>query len=101
MGFASAADASSNVTYLPFGIGEAHQNYGPSISPATSGGYAWMFFDSMRHYGNQGTLRQIWGSAIDFTPDGSYATDPSHPAFVLPGQLTGTGNFRAVAALGP
>jgi hypothetical protein len=101
MGFASAADASSNVTSLPFGIGEAHQNYGPSISPATSGGYAWMFFDSMRHYGNEGVLRQIWGAAIDFAPDGSYATDPSHPAFVLPGQLTGTGNFRAIAALGP
>jgi hypothetical protein len=60
-----------------------------------------MFFDSMRHYGNVGLLRQIWGAAIDFAPDGSYATDPSHPAFVLPGQLMGTGNFRAVAALGP
>jgi hypothetical protein len=101
MGFASAAEASSNVTYLPAGIGDAHQNYGPSVSPATSGGYAWVFFDSMRHYGNVGIERAIWGAAIDFAPDGSYATDPSHPAFWLPGQLTGTGNFRAVAALGP
>ncbi len=31
MGFASAADAASNSTYLPFGISEAHQNYSPTV----------------------------------------------------------------------
>lgn len=101
MGFKSAADAASDNTYLPFGTGEAHQNYSPTVSPATSGGYVWVFFDSMRHYGNLGLLRLIWGAAVDVAPDGSYAADPSHPAFFLPGQQLGTGNFRPVAALDP
>jgi hypothetical protein len=101
MGFESAADAASENTYLPFGTSEAHQNYAPTVSPAPSGGYAWVFFDSMRHYGNLGLRRQIWGAAIDVAPDGSHAADPSHPAFFLPGQELGTGNFRPVAALDP
>jgi hypothetical protein len=101
MGFATAAAAASNVTYLPFGSGDLHQNYGATVSPATSGGYAWVFFDSMRHYGNAGLLRQIWGAAVDVSESGTIAADPSHPAFFLPGQELGTGNFRAVAALDP
>ena len=101
MGFASASDVTSSITYLPFGSGEAHQNYAPSVSPATSGGYAWVFFDSMRHYGNAAYLRAIWGAAIDVDAEGSYESDPSHPAFFLPGQVLGTGNFHAVAALDP
>ena len=101
MGFASPADAASNVTYLPFGSGEAHQNYYPTVSPAASGGYAWVFFDSRRHYGNAGLERQIWGTAVDVSPEGTSSADPSHPAFYLPGQEFGTGNFRAVAALDP
>ena len=101
MGFASAMDVASGITYLPFGSSEAHQNYAPSVSPVASGGYAWVFFDSMRHYGNAAFLRAIWGAAIDVAPDGSYASDPSHPAFFLAGQQLGTGNFHAVAALDP
>ncbi len=101
MGFANQGRVASGTTYLPFGASELHQNYGPSVVPSMSGGYAWVFFDSMRHYGNQGSLRQIWGAAIDVAPDGSYAVDPSHPAFFLPGQEIGTGNFRAIAALDP
>ncbi|HLK41537.1 MAG TPA: hypothetical protein VKU41_32535 [Polyangiaceae bacterium] len=98
MGFASASDAASGNTYLPFGIGESHQNYAPSVSPAATGGYVWLFFDSMRHYGNVGLLRGIWGTAVDVAASG-YTADPSHPAFYLPGQGMGTGNFRPVAAL--
>ncbi len=101
MGFDSARAAASGATYLPFGSGDVHQNYYPSVSPAASGGYAWVFFDSRRHYGNDGLLRQIWGAAIDVSAGGTYAADPSHPAFFLPGQELGTGNFRAVAALDP
>jgi hypothetical protein len=101
MGFTSAANAASELTYLPFGSSEAHQNYDPTVFPVASGGYAWVFFDSMRHYGNVGLLRQIWGAAIDVNPDGTYALDPSHPAFFLPGQEIGTGNFRPIAALEP
>jgi hypothetical protein len=101
MGFASATDVASNITYLPFGTSEAHQNYAPSASPVASGGYAWVFFDSMRHYGNASFVRAIWGAAVDLATDGSYESDPSHPAFFLPGQGPGTGNFRAVAARDP
>jgi hypothetical protein len=101
MGFATPADASSNTTYLPFGAGELHQNYSPTVLPVTSGGYAWLFFDSRRDYGNLGLLRQIWGAAIDVSSDSSYRRDPSHPAFFLPGQEIGTGNFRPVATLDP
>jgi hypothetical protein len=98
MGFASGGDGGAGATYLPFGTGEAHQNFDPAVAPAASGGYAWVLFDSMRHYGNVGLLRQIWVAAIDVAADGTYASDPSHPAFLLPGQEIGTGNFRAVPA---
>ena len=101
MGFTSATNATSNVTYLPFGSSEAHQNYGTTVSPVVSGNYAWVFFDSMRHYGNAAFYRAIWGAALDLAADGSYVSDPSHPAFFLPGQVLGTGNFHAVAARDP
>ena len=45
--------------------------------------------------------RQLWGAAIDIHADGTYTSDPSHPAFYLPGQEFGTGNHRAFAALDP
>ena len=60
-----------------------------------------MFFDSIRHYGNQGVQRQIWGAAIDVSSDGTYGVDGSHPAFYLTGQEPATGNHRAFAALDP
>jgi len=71
------------------------------LSPVAAGGYFWVFFDSIRHYGVLGTGRQLWGAAIDISPDGTYTTDLSHPAFYLPGQEYGTGNHRAFAALDP
>jgi hypothetical protein len=101
MGFATLDDVASNSTYLPFGTADLHQNFSPTVLPATSGGYSWVFFDSRRNYGNAGLLRQIWGAAIDVSAEGSYLTDPSHPAFFLPGQEVGTGNFRPVATLDP
>ena len=64
-------------------------NSTPTIFPAPSGGYAWVFFDSMRHYGNLGLHRLIWGAALNVSANGSYASDPSHPAFLLPGQAIG------------
>ena len=97
MGFASPADAAANTTYLPFGSSDLHQNFYPSVAPVASGGYAWVFFDSRRNYGNLGLLRGVWGAAIDLSASGGYPADPSHPAFYLPGQEIATGNFRAVA----
>ena len=99
MGFRSDNELEPSQTYLPGGAMDLHQNYYPTVSPSPSGGYAWVFFDSFRTYGNQGAHRSIWGTAITLSPDGTYASDPSHPAFFLPGQDLATPNFRSVAAL--
>jgi len=101
MGYDKPEDAASETTYLPFGAEELHHNYFPTLSPVAAGGYFWVFFDSIRHYGVFGAGRQLWGAAIDISPDGTYTTDLSHPAFYLPGQEFGTGNHRAFAALDP
>jgi hypothetical protein len=101
MGFAGVEDAVSGKTYLPFGAEELHQSYYPTVSPVASGGYFWVFFDSVRHYGNRGLLRQLWGAAITVRGDGNYSADPSHPAFYVAGQEFGTANHRAFAALDP
>jgi hypothetical protein len=101
MGFASDQDVASGKTYLPFGSDDVHHHYYPTASPVAAGGYFWIFFDSFRHYGNQGLQRQLWGAAIDFSSSGTYTTDTSHPAFYVTGQEIGTGNHRAFTALDP
>jgi hypothetical protein len=102
VGFASTADAASNTTYLPYSAtDELHHNFYPTVSPIAAGGYFWVFFDSYRHYGNQGLQRQLWGSAVDVSSNGTYTKDPSHPAFYVTGQELGTGNHRACTALDP
>ncbi|MET0387201.1 MAG: hypothetical protein ABW321_14630 [Polyangiales bacterium] len=101
MGYATPEDANSGRTYLPFGAEELHHSYFPTLSPVAAGGYYWAFFDSVRHYGNLGMQRQLWGAAIEIQADGSYRLDPSQPAFYVPGQEFGTGNHRAFAALDP
>jgi hypothetical protein len=102
VGFASVADASSSKTYLPYAAAdELHHNFYPTVSPVPAGGYFWIFFDSYRHYGNQGLQRQLWGTAVDVSSTGKYTADPSHPAFYVTGQELGTGNHRAFTALDP
>jgi hypothetical protein len=102
VGFDSPSDASSNTTYLPYSAtDELHHNFYPTVSPVAAGGYFWLFFDSYRHYGNQGLERQLWGTAITVSPTGTYTTDASHPPFYLTGQESGTGNHRAFTALDP
>jgi hypothetical protein len=101
MGYKQPADAANNTTYLPFGADDLHHSYFPTVSPVAAGGYFWIFFDAVRHYGNLGIQRQLWGAAVDIQSNGSYKLDPSHPAFYLPGQEFGTGNHRAFAALDP
>jgi hypothetical protein len=101
MGFRSIADVEAQKTYLPGGTADLHQSYYPTVSAIPSGGYAWVFFDSARSYGNQGAHRQIWGAALTIAADGSYLADPSHPAFYLPGQDANTPNFRAAAVPDP
>lgn len=85
-------------TYLPFKDDDVHHNYNPTITPVASGGYFWLYFDSLRNYGNLGLQRAIWGSAIDIRPDGSYTADPSHPPFYVAGQEFGADNHRAFSA---
>jgi hypothetical protein len=101
MGFNTPDDAASGATYLPFGAEDLHHAYYPTVSPVGAGGYFWVFFDSVRHYGSLGLQRQLWGAAIDISADGTYSIDPSHPAFYVAGQEFGTGNHRAFAALDP
>lgn len=101
MGFATPADAASGNTYLKGGADELHKNYFPTVSPVAAGGYFWVFFDSLRNYGNLGLQRQLWGTAIEISATGDYSIDRSAPAFYLPGQEFGTGNHRAFAALDP
>ncbi|MDD9934778.1 MAG: dickkopf-related protein [Myxococcales bacterium] len=92
-------DARDTTGYVPFGAEDLGKNYYPTVSPVAAGGYFWVFFDSIRHYGNAGQFRQLWGAAISISPDGDYSTDRSHPAFYLPGQEFASGNHRAFAAL--
>jgi WD40-like Beta Propeller Repeat len=102
MGWNSEADATDTAkSYLPFKTDELNMNYYPTVSPVAAGGYFWVFFDSERHYGNKGLHRQLWGTAVTISADGSYDTDPSNPAFYLTGQEHGTGNHRAFTALDP
>ena len=98
MGMNSAQDRTS---YTAFGDQDLHKHYYPTVSPVAAGGYFWVFFDSIRNYGNLGAARQLWGSAITVSPDGRYDSDPSHPAFYVTGQEFGTGNHRAFTALDP
>ena len=101
MGFRTASDATlgATATYLPYGAQDLHSNNQPTVLPVALGGYFWVFFDSWRNFGNLGRQRQLWVAAIDVRPDGDYTTDPSHPAFYLPGQGFGASNHRAFAAL--
>jgi hypothetical protein len=108
MGFDSVDDAAHEDTYLPFGSEELHQNYYPTVSPVAAGGYFWVFFDSVRHYGNRGVQRALWCTAVSVQRSGEfdglgapYGKDLSYPAFYLPGQELDAANHRAFTALDP
>ena len=94
-------------------------NYEPTVNPVSSGGYIWVIFTSRRLYGSVATTdpwqsdpraydatkvanvtcKKLWVAAIDLNaPAGS---DPSHPAFYLPGQELLAGNARGFWALAP
>jgi hypothetical protein len=90
-------------------------NYEPAALPVTIGGYSWVAFTSRRLYGNvattdpywsdpryqdlsqQPTTKKIWIAAIANNP--TPGTDPSFPAFYLPGQELLAGNSRAYFTL--
>ncbi|HEX2876125.1 MAG TPA: hypothetical protein VHP33_32965 [Polyangiaceae bacterium] len=98
-------------------VNDYRLNYLPSVNPTEAGDMAWVVFTSRRMYGNvayddpwdaepahtdgvpfscySGTppTKKLWVSAID--PDAAPGTDPSHPAFYLPGQELKAGNSHA------
>lgn len=91
---------------------DLHLNYAPTVNPIAVGGYFWVVFTSPRDYGNEmvapGTAypndptyanrKQLWVAAIDANVG---TTDPSHPAFWLPGQDFTTANMFGYWALAP
>ena len=97
MGYNTPADAAQNVTYLPFGADDVHHAYYPTVSPVAAGGYFWVFFDSIRNYGNLGLQRQLWGAAIEISADGSYERIPA----IRPSTCRGKSRERATTARSP
>jgi hypothetical protein len=89
-------------------------NYSPTVNTTAIGGYYWVAFTSRRLYGNVATTnpwwsdprneplggqygavtKKIWVSAID--TGAAAGSDPSHPAFYLPGQEYLAGNEKAI-----
>lgn len=87
-------------------------NYEPSALPTTYGGYSWVIFTSRRMYGNVATInpywsdprfrdisiepttKKLWMTAVSNNPAGG--TDPSSPAFYVPGQEYESGNSKGV-----
>ncbi len=102
----SASGLNGSTDYLPSPSDDYNLDFYPTVNPISAGGYFWAYFTSRRSYGNlyakgSGDVgsKSIWVSAIDI--DAPAGTDPSHPAFYLPGQELGSGNIRAFAVLAP
>jgi hypothetical protein len=93
-----------------------HLNYAPTVNPIAAGGYIWVVFTSPRDYGNRPGSTRVAGST-SYPGDATYAnnkqlwvtavdaniqtTDPSHPAFWLPGQSLDSINMFGYWALAP
>jgi hypothetical protein len=118
---AARLDQANGLGYMPTGPNghgaDWFLNYEPTVNPVASGGYAWVVFTSRRLYGNVATInpywsdprfhditvtpttKKLWVAAIDLNaPPG---TDPSHPAFYLPGQELLAGNARGYWVVNP
>lgn len=73
-------------------------NSWPKWAPASNQGRLWLAFSSLRDYGHrlrnepvgEDSRPQIWVTGID--PNAPPGTDPSSPAFWLPGQSLNSGN---------
>jgi hypothetical protein len=114
-------DKLNGLGYLPTGPASHNDdttlNYEPTISPVASGGYMWVVFTSRRLYGNVATInpwhsdprftdisqtpttKKLWVAAIDL--NATPGTDPSHPAFYIPGQELMAGNTRGYWVVDP
>jgi hypothetical protein len=118
---AAALAQLNGVGYLPnYGTNHATDQtlqYEPTVNPVASGGYAWVVFTSRRLYGNVATqdpflsdprnydpataitTKKLWVAAIDL--NAAPGTDPSHPAFYLPGQELHACNSRGYWVVDP
>ena len=116
-GIGGASDPNDNLDEN--GWDDTTLNYEPTVLPVASGGFAWVVFTSRRMYGNQltavpfnswpssydtndltqGTVKKLWVAAIDL--DAPAGTDPSHPAFYVPGQEIVACNSRGFWVLDP
>ena len=94
---------------------EQSYNYEPTVLPQLIGGYSWVIFTSRRAYGNVATInpyasdprfddisidptpKKLWIAAISGAP--TAGTDPSYPAFYMPGQELIAGNSKGVFSL--
>jgi len=94
---------------------EQSYNYEPTVLPQLIGGYSWVIFTSRRQYGNVATInpyasdprfddisidptpKKLWVAAVSGAP--TPGTDPSYPAFYMPGQELIAGNSKGVFAL--
>jgi hypothetical protein len=89
--FLMLADAQTSATVRLERAGPAGIDVFPSFSPYLEGGYYWLLFYSRRPYGHLSSHKQLWVAAVDaHAPPG---TDPSFPAFWLPGQDTSRQNI--------
>jgi hypothetical protein len=105
-----ALDGANGAGILP--TDSLHLDYAPTVSPIVAGGYYWVVFTSPRDYGNRmvspeqappndatyANHKQLWVTAVDTTIGSS---DPSHPAFWLPGQDATTANMFGYWTLAP
>jgi hypothetical protein len=119
---AARLDGLNGGGYLPTLAATQHTadallNFEPTVNPVPSGGYAWVVFTSRRLYGNVATInpywsdpryhdltetptpKKLWVAAIDL--GAKPGTDPSHPAFYLPGQELLAGNSRGYWVVNP
>jgi hypothetical protein len=118
-GGALVVDTESSCYASESGLDDTTLAYEPAVFPSAAGGFAWVVFTSRRLYGNeltelpwlswppdyntrdlsQAPVKKLWIAAIDLNaPAGS---DPSHPAFYLPGQELLGANSRARPAPAP
>jgi hypothetical protein len=104
----------TSTSYLPTNTSHPDDtilNYEPTMNPIASGGYFWVVFTSRRMYGNVATgdpwsgytgapiPKKLWVAAIAINP--MPGTDPSFPAFYLPGQEINAGNSRGFWVVDP
>jgi hypothetical protein len=76
------------------------KNFEPTVMPRPIGGYFWVMFTSGRSYGNTPAPgKKVWVSAVDI--DHAVKTDPSHPAFFLPGQVLADWSVHPFVSLEP